>query len=71
MTKLDDLLTMTADFVFLIKKFSAENGDLFERFENGRYTENDLELLEQLHKSLEQSCAGQLESLSHEELMDL
>lgn len=71
MTKLDDLLTMTADVVFLIKKFSAQNKDLFERLEQGQYTENDLKLLDKLHKSLEQASNGQLEKFSHDELMDL
>lgn len=71
MTKLDELLTATADIAFLIKQFSAQNKGLFERLESGQYTEGDLKLLEQLHKSLEQAAAGHLEEISIEELMDL
>ena len=71
MKKLDDILTATADIAFLLKQFSATNKDLFERLEAGEYTEGDLELLEQLHKSLEQAAAGHLDEISIEELMEL
>lgn len=65
------LFQTLADLNKILTDFQQNNGEVLERLEQGQHRDEDIELLNQLGRSILQANNGELEEITLDDLMEL
>lgn len=71
MDKTLSLFQTLSDFNKILTDFREKHGDVLDRLEKGQFVDEDIELINQLGRSILQANNGELEEMTLEDLLDL